>query len=228
MLVNAIRMTGLAGLAGLALYAGYDVVSGKKTAPTQAPVLMAGLSELAEETDAMGRQIRGLPERQETGQTDDTQMTANPVKADKPDDGKFFSTNPKRADKVDDGKFFTTNPRHADKKDDGKFFTTNPKLVAKKDDGDFFTTSATGGEFDPCVKADGTPYQGPGTALNPFAPVSPCLPKATAESYAEIILEPQPEPEIIPTRTTLPSHPDYFAPEPALPPFSGGSDYKVI
>ncbi|MEM9234734.1 MAG: hypothetical protein AAGA69_10935 [Pseudomonadota bacterium] len=162
-----------------------------------------------------GRQIRGLPETQTTQEPEEKPAT---------------TPNPVTADKKDDGKFFTTDVRRADKKDDGKFFTTNAKRVDKKDDGSFFTENTDGGEFDPCLKADGTPYQGPGTALNPFAPVSPCLPKATAENYAVLLPE---EPEVeTPTetpvrrRTVLPTPPEFFAPEPPLP--GGGSDYRTI
>ncbi len=276
MLQKAIRMTGLAALGGLALYAGYSAIDGDSlpgkrmfsaksapTAPTDTWVtanlagdiengVPAGMGPLvfangqradriakasdaddlyfaafhAEEETNGGRQIRGLPERQDEEKPATTQ---NPVKSDKPDDGKFFTTNPRRADKKDDGAFVTTNQQRTDKTDDGKFFSANPRLIAKKDDGDFYTANTPGGEFDPCLKADGTPYQGPGTALNPFAPTNPCLPKATAESYAEVVppvVTPEPEPRV--TRTRLPARRDYFAPEPALPKFGGGSDYKVI
>lgn len=81
------------------------------------------------------------------------------------------------------GKAMFANAVEADKPDDGRFFTTNKKLIDKPDDGAYFTAQDSGAAYSPCVKADGTPYIGPGTALNPFADASPCLPQATAESF---------------------------------------------
>lgn len=199
MLLSALRMTGAAAIGALAVFAGYAALTGEEPMGAAAEA-EAALSVFMAQPDAEAeRQLRGLPE---------TQMTANPVTADKQDDGKFF----------------TTNPRHADKVDDGKFFTTNAKRIDKKDDGDFFSVNTVADRFDPCLKADGTPYQGPGTALNPFAPTSPCLPKATAESYAEVTPEVTPEPERT-FEVYLPHRRDYFAPE---PPARGGSDYRTI
>lgn len=59
--------------------------------------------------------------------------------------------------------------------------TRNTALVAKQDEGDFFTLHEDGPLFDPCMLADGSAYQGPGTALDPYAKTNPCLPKATAQ-----------------------------------------------
>ncbi|MGV6820157.1 MAG: hypothetical protein ACWA5T_06620 [Parvularcula sp.] len=81
------------------------------------------------------------------------------------------------------GKVMLANAVEPDKPDDGRYFTTNKKLIDKPDDGAYFTAQDSGAAYSPCVKADGTPYIGPGTALNPFAEASPCLPQATAESF---------------------------------------------
>lgn len=97
------------------------------------------------------------------------------------------SRSPRRLDKADDGKFFTANASSMDKKDNGQFFVANPKMIDKKDDGRFFTDKGQASITDPCLNADGTPYFGPGTASNPYAPVNPCLPKATAESVGPCV-----------------------------------------
>jgi hypothetical protein len=93
------------------------------------------------------------------------------------------SRNPRLADKPDGSPFFTQNKRLTDKPDGAPFFTENKRLIDKPDDGQFFTENTTGSDFGPCIKADGTPYVGPGTATNPFAPSNPCLPQAAAQSF---------------------------------------------
>ena len=86
--------------------------------------------------------------------------------------------------------------------------------------------------FDPCTKADGTPYVGPGTAVNAFAPVNPCLPQATQVAFAG-----QPTPVVPPTATAIdisyldpsfggPLIPGGFGPEP--PAGDPGSDYSAL
>lgn len=217
MFTSALRMSGIALLGGLAVYAGYSALNSRDNAAERPLALATATATDSFETEATS-QIRGMPEKGD--EESENGMTANPVVPDKKDEG-GFTTNPVVADKKDEGGF-TTNPVVADKKDSGGF-TTNPQLVAKKDDGDFFTENDAATAFDPCLKADGTPYQGPGTALNPFAPINPCLPKATAESFAEFIA-PTPLPEV--NNFGLPRQPDYFAPEPPLPGF--GSDYRAL
>ncbi|WOI54104.1 hypothetical protein [Parvularcula sp. LCG005] len=63
------------------------------------------------------------------------------------------------------------------------YFIANKRLIDKPDDGRFFTEKTRSAAFDPCLKSDGTPYYGPGTVVDPFAGVSPCLPRATAQSF---------------------------------------------
>lgn len=176
-------------------------------------------------------QIRGLPtsgddeeETPEETQEDDAATEAADAENDTAE--AVVTKNPVIADKKDDEDGFTTNPRLTDKKDGGQYYTANPKRVAKVDDGAYYTENTKATEFDPCLKADGTPYQGPGTALNPFAPVSPCLPKATAESYAALLPEDIPEPDD--EEYGPPKQPEYFAPDPPVPPTQGGSDYRTI
>lgn len=100
--------------------------------------------------------------------------------------------------------------------------TRNPVRVDKKDDSDFFTTAGGGQTYNPCLKVDGTPYRGPGTALDPFAPVNPCLPRRTAESFApplptitdsDVRIRPSGPPTVVPAG---------FGPEPVV-----GSDYRI-
>ena len=57
------------------------------------------------------------------------------------------------------------------------------RLVDKPDNSPYFAATDAAPSFDPCVKADGTPYVGPGTAINPFADGDPCLPRATGQSF---------------------------------------------
>ena len=64
------------------------------------------------------------------------------------------------------------------------------RLVDKPDNSPSFAASDPGRTFDPCTKADGTPYAGPGTAINPFADGDPCLPKATGQSFEVAALAP--------------------------------------
>lgn len=203
-----------------------DRVAVAETADTP---LMAENGTAQEAQNATTGQLRGLPQRDEDTRSDAPEQSAddNTAPAEDTSEAKAkgeMTRNPVVADKKDKGGF-TTNPVVADKKDFGTGFTTNPRLVDKKDDGGF-TTTAQSTEFDPCLKADGTPYQGPGTALNPFAPVNPCLPKATAESYAELLPE-VPEIGTVPDRE-LPTRPTHFGPEPPTPPSQGGSDYRTI
>lgn len=81
----------------------------------------------------------------------------------------------------------TANPTQADKPDQGGFTTAQapaqPRKLDKPDVDSFFTTSADDEAINPCVKADGTPYVGPGTVTNPFADESPCIQPVTASSF---------------------------------------------
>ena len=65
------------------------------------------------------------------------------------------------------------------------------RLVAKPDDGPSYAASDPSRSFDPCIKADGTPYVGPGTAINPFSDGDPCLPRATGQAF-EVAMAPGP------------------------------------
>ena len=84
------------------------------------------------------------------------------------------ASNPRQTDKPD----LARNTPLVDKPD-----TRLARLVAKPDNSPSFAASDPGRSFDPCMKADGTPYAGPGTAINPFADGDPCLPKATGQSF---------------------------------------------
>ena len=84
--------------------------------------------------------------------------------------------------KGDDGRYFTQNARQTDKPDQGGF-AANTRQVDKPDNSPFYSENTGGDQFDPCLKADGTTYAGPGTAINPFADGDPCLPRATAQSF---------------------------------------------
>jgi hypothetical protein len=141
-----------------------------------------------------------------------TTMIRNPVRRDKPDAP------------------MTRNAARKDKPDDGTHFTANRKRVDKPDDGDYFTENTTRSDFAPCLKADGTPYVGPGTAVNPFADVNPCLPQATAQDFA--VAPPQVTTSDVVTLTRtfgLPPERDYYGSQTPLPPGpGGGSDYSAI
>ena len=66
------------------------------------------------------------------------------------------------------------------------------RLVDKPDNSPYFAATDAAPGFDPCVKADGTPYVGPGTAINPFADGDPCLPRATGQAFevAQVVTRP--------------------------------------
>ena len=141
--------------------------------------------------------------------------------------------NPLRQDKPDSAQSFAANTKQTDKPDDGKFFTANSEKIDKPDDGDFFTDRQTASSLDPCIKADGTRYTGPGTVTNPFDTSNPCLPQATDSSLAEAPLPPAiiPEEESTPPRRPplfgQPFEEEFFGPRPtAGEQFS--SDYRSL
>ena len=72
------------------------------------------------------------------------------------------------------------NPVQRDKPDAPTQFA---RLVDKPDNSPYFAATDAAPQFDPCLKADGTPYVGPGTAINPFSDSDPCLPKATGQAF---------------------------------------------
>ena len=120
---------------------------------------------------------------------------------------------------------YTANARLADKPDPGGF-TANRREVDKPDQGGFLASADTP-RLDPCLKADGTPYVGPGTAVNPFAATDPCLPQATAQAYEVASLgDPGPGPAPVdPPGTFGPV--DVDPPRLPDPPTTGtGSDYR--
>lgn len=135
----------------------------------------------------------GAPEPQEGNAP---AMTRNPVRQDKPDDGQSFST-------------------------DQEGVQRNPVRRDKDDTGDFFTATQSGQTFNPCLKADGTTYRGPGTALDPFAPVNPCLPQQTAENFAPPLPE-DTDSDVDVTPRGAPSITPAF-----LPDAPTGSDYAI-
>ncbi len=130
----------------------------------------------------------------------------------KPDTNKFFTE-----DQMVDGKI----AKGADKKDDDcRYFTEErqmaecirkppvPKLPP----------------VDPCKRADGTMYTGPGTAKNPLADEDPCLPPATPPNETPVVEEE--DPEVEPVGWTSPYQeigPEF--PRTTLGP--RGSDYAV-
>ncbi|MEM9421237.1 MAG: hypothetical protein AAF986_01815 [Pseudomonadota bacterium] len=144
-------------------------------------------------------------------------MTRNPVQRDKADAKPRMIANKAKTDKPDSGKFFKANKAKIDKPDDSSFFTTDAKDV---------------GASDPCLKSDGTRYEGPGTALNPFADQSPCLPQATAESFdiAGSDTLPVTESDADGGRFGLPLQDGFFGPLVPLAPNGGnfGSDYRSV
>ena len=82
----------------------------------------------------------------------------------------------------------TANPALIDKPDGA--FTANRRLTDKPDTAPYFTQNTKTDRFDPCTKADGTAYRGPGTATDPFAKGDPCLPQAVAGSYEVAAMAP--------------------------------------
>ncbi|MEM6650926.1 MAG: hypothetical protein AAF603_11820, partial [Pseudomonadota bacterium] len=194
-----------------------------------------------EDTTEAPRQLRGLPDIQapEIQEEEPLEVATAPPNSEtvpslqRADPAPTPMTkNPVLVAKKDDGKFFTQNKVLTAKKDDGKFFTANKKRVAKKDDGQFFTLNGQEADLDPCVKADGTPYVGPGTAINPFAPENPCLLQATDGSF-EIVEAPIIPQDPLPEddgRYGLPLPPGFTGPIGPLPPDGGnfGSDYRSI
>ncbi len=131
----------------------------------------------------------------------------------------------------------TRNPVQKDKVDGKPKMIANKAKIDKPDDGPFFTTDAKDtGLFDPCLKSDGTHYEGPGTALNPFAAENPCLPQATAESFDVArsetlpIAESDVTPETGDGRYGLPLQQGFFGPLVPLAPNGSnfGSDYRSL
>ena len=114
--------------------------------------------------------------------------------------------------------------RLVDKPDRGGF--TAGRLIDKPDEGGFVASADTQ-RFDPCEKADGTLYVGPGTALNPFAETDPCLPQSTAQGYEVASLEAAPAPPVVDVAQAQQLVPvDVSRPFLAAPPPIGtGSDY---
>ena len=122
---------------------------------------------------------------------------------------------------------FSANRRLTDKPDQGGF-AANARLTDKPDQGGYVASADTQ-RFDPCEKADGTVYVGPGTALNPFAETDPCLPQATAQGYQVAqAAEPAPAPpavEVAPVAALVPVN--VARPLVPAPPATGvGSDYR--
>lgn len=60
--------------------------------------------------------------------------------------------------------------------------TKNHVTPDKPDDGAYFTEASHDPRFDPCRYADGRPYLGKGTVLNPHADFTGCLPKVASAS----------------------------------------------
>ena len=116
-----------------------------------------------------------------------------------------------------------------DKPDRGGF-TANGRLIDKPDQGGFVASADTQ-RFDPCEKADGTLYVGPGTALNPFAETDPCLPQATAQGYQVAQLgDVDPAPPVVDVDVADAARlvpVDVARPDvPPPPPVGVGSDYR--
>ena len=107
---------------------------------------------------------------------------ATPRVAEAPDAPARVQTarNAAQTDKPDTAR----NRRLTDKPD-----TQLARLVDKPDDSPYFAATDETRDFDPCTKADGTPYVGPGTAINPFADGDPCLPRATGQAF-EVAMAP--------------------------------------
>lgn len=124
-----------------------------------------------------------------------------------------------------DGRF-TANRRLTDKPDQGGF-AANRRLTDKPDQGGYVASADTR-RFDPCQKADGTTYVGPGTALDPFAEADPCLPQATAQGYQVAQAATVQAPPVLVTEP-VPSLVAIDVPRPRLPPpppTGTGSDYR--
>lgn len=126
------------------------------------------------------------------------------------------------------GTAYAANARLTDKPDQGGF-AANRRLTDKPDQGGYVASADTQ-RFDPCEKADGTTYVGPGTALNPFAETDPCLPQATAQGYQVAQLASPVDPELPPQpvdpATGLVAV-DVARPRvPPPPPTGTGSDYR--
>ena len=123
---------------------------------------------------------------------------------------------------------FTPNRRVTDKPDAGGF-TANRRLTDKPDQGGFVASADTQ-RLDPCLKADGTAYVGPGTALNAFTEGDPCLPRATAQGYEVASATPAPVPPLLqadPAATPPLAAVDVARPFLTPPPPVGtGSDYR--
>ena len=101
---------------------------------------------------------------------------------------------PARTGEAAGGTRYAANTRLTDKPDQGGF-AANRRLTDKPDEGGYVASADTQ-RFDPCEKADGTAYVGPGTALNPFAATDPCLPQATAQGYQVAQLTSPVDPEL--------------------------------
>ena len=126
---------------------------------------------------------------------------AKPV--DKPDSDKYY-TEAKPVDKPDSERFYTES-KPLDKPDTDRYFTENRPL--DKPDTDQFYTATTplpgrdyAGVEAPCLRPDGTPYTGPGTVQNPFAPENPCLVEETpvAPILVQQELPPVPQEPVVP------------------------------
>lgn len=105
-----------------------------------------------------------------------------------------------------------------------KRFVRNKVRKDKQDRSAYFTENSKKSTFEPCVKADGTPYIGPGTALNPFAAADPCRPRATSDSYAAYSpVAPATDSSI----STVALPPTRFVPPPPPPTTPPGSDYTT-
>lgn len=126
------------------------------------------------------------------------------------------------------------NAARAAKPDGTPFFTANAAQIDKPDEGAYFTTNTDGADpQNPCLKADGTPYVGPGVALNPFAAGNPCLPRATAQSYDVAGSPTLPIASDVFTSTPfigLPRPVGFFDSKVPLPPSGGnfGSSYRAL
>ncbi len=141
-----------------------------------------GVDEAQTATDPLAGPLVGM-----------AQPAANDA-AKTPTVGKAVFRNASLVSKPDSNKYFTQNKRLIDKPDNGDYFTENKRFVSNDPPEQFKS---------PCQHSDGTPYTGPGTVDNPFAPENPCL---TPTIYAAAV----------PDSPSLPAAPvrSFPAPEP--------------
>ena len=238
---NVLRSLALLAIGGLGALAGYGVVQmtdetapiADETAADMTAENTATTDESPTETQDLSQLGATLPGEDEASAVDVAAADSSSTEATAADgqaSAEGDTSSPEEGETPTNS--FTKNPVRLAKRDDGTYYSANPVRLAKRDDGRYYTEASPTKVFDPCTKADGTPYVGPGTAVNAFAPVNPCLPQATQVAFAG-----QPTPVVPPTATAIdisyldpsfggPLIPGGFGPEP--PAGDPGSDYSAL